>query len=293
MSEETSQIPAQTQPVQLSYVSLAGDEVPAPTRANAELLQKAADYLNSVRSLRWSGVGDIFWGLLVLPAAAISFRFDPLHLGLLALGTALSGIGLWIIIRPSPIGMIFDGIILLVVAAWNAMVCEMLLRRTGNAPIFWVIIALAQIYWGIQRLRRYPRFAAAVAMQPSANTLNWLAGLVRDARKAKPRKDAQAVQFVRNGSLVREKWKGLLMNEIGVFVASAGGIGGRRDVVLASKDAVEIVSKKKKLFGSKSRIKLRLRERVFKAQIPADSLQRLTDWMVPLAQLNPQTPLTN
>ncbi|HET6249620.1 MAG TPA: hypothetical protein VFE47_18170 [Tepidisphaeraceae bacterium] len=206
-------------PIQLSYASLAGDQVPAATRENVHLLQHAADYEVCKHNLRRSGIGDMIWGLVCCATGAMLFRYSNLNSLLIMLGLGLVGVGFWITFHPSPIGMVVDGITLLVVAAWNLMVNAMdfIGPRSAQAAGFGPVVAFAQIFWGIHRLQQYRRFATAVGMQPSQATLAWFRELSKATLKAKPKKELNSIEFLRRGWFVYERWKGRLMPENGGF----------------------------------------------------------------------------
>jgi hypothetical protein len=239
------------EPIQLSYISLAGSEVPSPTRENAHLLQHVADYQTSARNLRLSGIGDVIWGLinsgigltLVNRGTAAALIIGG---GLMLLGSLLLGVGLWIIIKPTPIGTIIDGVALLVVALWNGALAVLIMAvNPATPPVVPIVLCISQIGWGIHRILRYPRFASAVAMQPSAAAVKRLADLASQMLKAKPRDDAQMLQFTRKSSLAVEKWKARLMPEVGIFVGQTTGFFGRRDIAVATPEGMEILNPKK------------------------------------------------
>jgi hypothetical protein len=225
-------------------------------------------------------VGDIMWGLFVTFCGVVLIHGNLLNIGLLGLGLGLIGIGVWILVRPSPVGMIFDGVILLLVSAWNFLIFGLVMMAPHPQPnVVLPIIAIAQVYWGFRRIRGYRRFSAAVAMQPSATTVKWLAGLVAETLKARPSAQAQSIDFIRQGGFRYERWKGRLLPEIGIFVMSTSRLGGRRDVILASKDGIEILSRKKKLLRKKFKTKLRLKDQTYTVVMPALSLERITNWL--------------
>ena len=279
MTDVPQAIPVQ--PIQLSYVSLAGDQIPAATRENAHLLQHAADYEVCVRNLRRSGIGDIIWGLICCAIGGLLFNVNIFNIGLILLGLILIGVGWWITFRPSPIGLVVDGITLLLVAAWNIMVNVLSVwgMRRGQTPALGPVVAAAQIFWGIHRLQTYPKFATAVAMQPSAATLGWFRALAKATLKSKPKLDQTALEFNRRGWFVYERWKGRLLPEMAIFVMKAGSFGGRLDALLASQESVTILSRRKKFLQSRFKVTLRVNQRILKVVMPRPSVDKLEKWI--------------
>jgi hypothetical protein len=282
MSDASQNAPATAQPLQLSYISLAGDEVPQPNRENVQLLQHAADYQAHARNLRVSGAWDVVWGLIIAALAFPQFRMNPINGILFLLAALLIGIGAWILIHPTPIGMIMDGATYLVLATWNlyVLVANSMLPGVHVTPILPVLVC-AQAAWGVQRINRYRRFANAAAMQPSAPTIQWLAALSAQTLKAKPKRDAEVIEFTRNELFHYMKCKGRLMKELAVFAMVRGSLGGWRDVQLACPDDVEIVSSRKAFLQRKYRLRLRLGPRTMKVVMPETSLLKLQSWIAP------------
>jgi hypothetical protein len=266
-------------PMELSYASLAGDIVPPATRENVHLLQHAADYQVCVRNLRRSGIGDIIWGLVCCWMGYMALRFMSISLGLFGLGAILASVGMWLLINPSPIGVVIDGIVLLLLAAWNLLISAFIIYRSGRPNGLWIVIAISQVTWGIRHIKTYPRFATAAAMQPSVAAISWLRDLAKATLKAKAAKNTAIVQFTRRGWLAYERWKGQLLPEVGVFVMTSGSFGGKRDVLLASQDEAEILGQKKKMMSTRYKVTVRIRERTLKVQMPLDSLQKLREWL--------------
>jgi hypothetical protein len=280
------------QNLQLSYISLAGDEVPAPTRENVHLLQHAADYQVCARNLRYSGIGDIVWGIILAVVGWSMLRANPLNATLFILAALLLTIGIWITAKPSPIGMIYDGVVYLILAGWNILVLY-LNNRAGAKPFGTnlPIIIVAQIIWGVYRIVGYQKFARAAAMQPSAASLKWLGDLTKATLKTKSTNSPDVIQFTRNSSWSYAKVKGRLLPEIAVVVATKGNFSRWRDVQLAAKDDLEIVSAKKRLVGG-WKVQLRLRGKMVKTQMPQDSLDKLRNWLQTPAVVAPTDPGT-
>ena len=268
------------QPLELSYVSLAGSNVLPATRENVSLLQHAADYQVCARNLRVSGVGDIIWGVICCVLGGLMFRFQTANIVLIIFGAVLIGVGIWLVSRPTPLGMIVDGALLVMVGIWNLYINYLVLTHArvqgvGIGPV----IAIAQIGWGIHRLRSHSRFASAVAMQPSEANVQLLRQLVQSTLKAKTKQDPTVISFRRRSSFTAENWKARLLPEIAVFAMSIGQFGGRRDALLAARDGVEISETKKKLLSRRYKLTLRVGQRTLKVVMHEQSLQRLNDWI--------------
>jgi hypothetical protein len=104
---------------------------------------------------------------------------------------------------------------------------------------------------------------------------------LKSSAGSKPAKDPAAIEFLRRGAITYERWKGRLLPEIAVFTMTQGTFGGRRDVLLASRDGIDIVSQKKKLLRNKFSLKLRVGQRELKVVMPAASFEKLKTWMNP------------
>lgn len=87
---------------------------------NINELQKLLNYVVIRKSLRWSGIWGIVFGA-IYAAVTIPLLKEPdiFVFIMLALGVFLIAEGLWLVINPSPVSILVDGITFVVLAVWN------------------------------------------------------------------------------------------------------------------------------------------------------------------------------
>ena len=111
-------------------------------------LQRVANYRQMHKRLRTSGIGSVFFGVIAIAIGVKMLRFSDLNLILVGIGVFLLIEGLWLIVRPAPIGVILDGIALILVGTWNIAV-QILNAAAGHpGQGFWPILGIFQILWG-------------------------------------------------------------------------------------------------------------------------------------------------
>ncbi|HSC77053.1 MAG TPA: hypothetical protein VLB32_00700, partial [Candidatus Acidoferrales bacterium] len=104
-------------PVMRAYVSAEAAAMPgyAPSAAaggEAAELQRAADFRTVRKTLRPAAFGSIVFGVIAIGMGIASLEDSPVNAVLVLLGLGLLGEGIWILVQPTPVGMIVDGIAL-------------------------------------------------------------------------------------------------------------------------------------------------------------------------------------
>jgi len=194
-------------------------------------------------------------------------------------------VGVWIAVRPSPMGMIFDGIALIMVGLWNGWISYLILSRPGSNPNTMLpIMSIAQIGWGVYRLVRYSEFAAVAALRPSKQMVQWLDGTIKSVAKAKLNSDPTAIEFQIKGFNSYQRWKGRLLPDLAILVRDIG-----KDLRLLPRENLRIDVTGKKLLGKTRKAKFTLGRKTNKGTIAPTSLERFEQWSaaVPVAQAAP------
>ena len=236
-------------------------------------LQRVANYRQMHKRLRNSGIGSVLFGLWALYIGINGLRYTSINAILVAIGVFLLVEGLWLIIKPAPIGVILDGAALLLVGVWNIGI------QILNAVVFhvhsgfWPIIGIIQIAWGIQALKRYPRFSKMPRVDPSPDILKRIDVIAKGVQKSKMSSDAEVIDFQIVTFLGRQPWKGRLRTGFAAFVGPS-----HFEVLFARPADVEFAPERKAILGKSMTGQLRIADRTFKATFPSQSLQRYQAW---------------
>lgn len=286
--------PAAAAPI-LGYVSMAGDDIPPLTIENIHLLQEAATYRVGERQLRRSGIGDIVWGIICVLIGIPAFQVNPVNAVMVLIGAMLVGVGIWIIARPRPIGSLIDGIALLLVAAWNTVITALNLAATASGkqpdtPRLGVLIIILQYVWGVQRLQRYPRFAASEAMKPSPKISKWLDELVKSLKDARMGSDSSIIAFTIKGFNGQQNWRARLLPEMAIFMRDNG-----QDMILLTREDATISLKEARRSKGQTKVYFELGHVKSDGFIGPESLSRFEAWnseQIPIATALSASPIT-
>jgi hypothetical protein len=257
----------------LQYIT-APSEALAPTVENAHLLQQSADHRSATRLLSASGRWSIVWGALCILAAAAIFRSGILiPTALLAIGCILLGVGLWLVIAPSPLGMLADGIAMIGFSALNLWTYVHNLHRSrvvfgGSSSSWWILLFVITFLTGIQRIVRFRRFSRVKSSQPSPGTRKWIDEVYREMRLLTPSRDESMIK-IEAATFPPIVFKAQLGEEMAICMANT------RLLFIPKKDLsiVPLSSGKKKI-----KVEVTLPEKKFKGQMLATLYDRYRAW---------------
>ncbi len=236
-----------------------------------EELQKAADYHLVRRTLRWSVLGSIMFGLTAVGFGIASIKEDPLNVVMALIGAFLFIEGIWLIAAPRPRRMIADAIALGVLGVWNIGAATVLAREEFGTIIF-AIVGAAEIFWGFQSFGRYRRFSDVSIEKPSKESAKYIAQVLRSVSKAKPSQSDDIIRF-EIGGFAGNLWKGKLSGDLAIFTTLTGN-----DLLFARRNEVEFVKKGKVRIGNTLKVTIKIGRRSFSGTIPPFSMQRYESW---------------
>lgn len=203
-------------------------------------LQQVAAYRELCRRVRIGGRDNIFFALLMLLLAY--YTFNPNAGGivqfvyLLYLGLALCEflIGLFKWLYPSAEGILLDGVLLLIFAAWN-LGWQGLALAAGQQPFTVLIfLGLFMLMIAVGRFKVYGQLRKLFAERPSAEHIAWFDDLLHEIRTADPQSDELALDLPTG-----PHWKAKLLGSTVFFVGAKGS-----SVWIAGPDDFEILREK-------------------------------------------------
>ncbi|MGH9812360.1 MAG: hypothetical protein ACRD4T_04420 [Candidatus Acidiferrales bacterium] len=200
------------------------------TDATADL-QRAADSRSVRKRLKPAAIGSIIFGVIAIGLGIASLEDSALNAFLVLLGFFLLGEGIWLLVQPTPVGMIVDGIALCLLGLWNLLVTVANMQSGAGGFRGFAVLGIFQIIMGIQSFRRYGRFAHLAGGTASAEAIQRVDALVAGIATASMKTSADIIEFAAGG----QPWKGRLAPDLAVFVA-----GAEEEVVLAGKSEVTI-----------------------------------------------------
>ena len=179
---------------------------------NIHELRKAANFLMVKNRLRPAGISGIIFGAWALLVAAGSK--DNSGLLILLIGLFLVGSGIYLLVKPSPRGMLLNGIGFALIGLWN--IFGFFFRTDANQ--FWLIMGALQLKWAFDNYRRFTVFTKLTAEAPAPETVTYMNGLVKDINASSAKNLDYIIEFIVNGS----RCKGRMLENMAVFVLGKG-----------------------------------------------------------------------
>jgi len=181
-------------------------------------LQQVAAYRELCRGVRRSGRENVIFAVIMMFLAFVvsqQGQARPLILvlfGILIVGELLVGLFKWLV--PSAEGVLLDGVVLIVFAAFN-FALEFLRFQAGQGlnPVI-IFLGLFMFMGAIGRFKVYRQLRRLFAERPSVTHIAWFDDLVQEVRAADPQADELALDLP-----TRPQWKAKLLGTTVFFVS--------------------------------------------------------------------------
>jgi hypothetical protein len=236
-------------------------------------LQKASDYLMIKKQLRSAAWGSLIFGVIAMGIGTYSIADNPLNGVLVLIGLFLLIEGTWLLKAPKPVGLIVDGIALLIVGVWNIAVTLLNLSAGAKSGGFFPILAVIQIVMGFKSIRRYPRFVGVTSLASNQEILNKTQELINQVNKADEKTSKDIIVFQTKTFTQTLKWTARLADWMGIFSANGG-----KEVMFLPKDQVSIERKGKVLIGKTLKIGVKLGSKEMTAKMVPEHMERFDSW---------------
>lgn len=238
---------------------------------NAEEFQKVATYCAIPQALKSSGIGSIIFGLIALVIGGASLS-DNVANGILALlGVVLIAEGIWFTWKPVPVGLLVDGITIILLGVWNIYVGTSNVGNGDSGSVRWAAFGLFQIYLGIKNINRYRAFG--VLVKPSDEDLTRMEALLKTIKTGNLKQATDLIEFRRRSFLADHTWKARLLDNAGVFVNTKSG-----EVLVVGKGDIDFTPTGKVLMGKTRKFAFRIGAFSSNGLIHPDSLERYDSW---------------
>ncbi|MDX9980284.1 MAG: hypothetical protein RBU25_09700 [Lentisphaeria bacterium] len=231
-------------------------------------LQKVSNYRLVRKTLRGAGIGSIIFGLIAMFIGFGGMAENPINALLGVIGLFLLVEGIWLVVAPTPAGMIVDGIALIILGVWNIFI-TLANAAGGEGGGGFAVMGVFQIIWGCQGFGRYARFSSMPVEKPSPETVKMIDDIVKEILKMKGKTDQDLVEFQMEG----KAWKGRLSEDMAVFVEVL-----TQDVAFARKDAVRILPQGKALIGKTIKATIKFRDKAQNGTISPENFARYEAW---------------
>jgi hypothetical protein len=235
---------------------------------DAAALQKTADFLLVYKRLRALGRSSVLLGVFNLLASLVPIQ-DPFIRAVLAvIGLCLLAEGVWLLVFPSPHGVLVDGLVLLLVGGGELSIALYGFLVNNNLHLMIAFLGLMHLIGAVRWFRNYARFRVAMQDPPPLEDLKALDRLLQVLWRSGER-DRGFVQFTAPPRI----WKGMLSRDLVIFVDNF-----RQQAIVARKEDVDWTVDGTTLLGVKYKATLRIREFQFQALLAPPSYAKLDDW---------------
>ena len=173
-------------------------EKEAATVSPFDELQRASNFRIIKKSLRTGGIGSILFGVIAMAVGFGSMNDNPVNAILGFIGVLLFIEGIWLVSDPKPVGMIVDGIALMILGIWNIIITLANTASGGGSGIF-AVLGVWQIIWGIQSFGRYSHFSKLPMHKPTDSLNKQMNTLINEISKSKTKDRTDLIEFRAKG----------------------------------------------------------------------------------------------
>ena len=251
----------------------------AETAGKLAHLRTLSEYVQIKEKLKSAGLWSIFLGLLAMAqgsAIAGTDRTIGLTIGLIGLFLLVEGI--WLRVAPTPIGLVLEGIALILLGIWNLLetVHGLITRRQMGVMGF---IGAVQVFVGVQSIREFPGFRKVRRSTPP-DVIREVENLINGIRKANAKSCDDIIEIQSTSFLAGStKWKARLAGPCAICIT------GKKDkVLILAEDEVLLERTGKVLLGKTLRIEGRLGADAVKGTMSPEHFERFEAWKVQEAQ---------
>ncbi|HEY3788320.1 MAG TPA: hypothetical protein VGL71_05660, partial [Urbifossiella sp.] len=186
-------------------------------------LQQVLAYRSLCGHIRSSGRSNVFFALLFLAFAYMSFRPNAagalaiiyVVYGALALAEIAVGLLKWFF--PSAEGVLFDAMLLFLFAGLNLGVQGLAFALGARPQTVGLVVGVFLLFGSFRRFKNYLDLRRLFADRPSREQLAWFDDLIYEIRHADPATDDLALDLP-----TRPHWKAKLLGATAFFVAKRG-----------------------------------------------------------------------
>lgn len=268
---------------------------------DSERLQRAADYFVVKETSEAPARYTVFISLGLI-IGAIPFLPHEAFFFFIFLMVSVLVIGLFVLFKPSTIGLLLQGIVLILTGICLIPIGIKLLATWHAAyenPVFpnerpelpWfvsplILVGFCAIAWGIIHLFKSARYSNIPLKRPSDTDIDSVKKIANTIDSANPEASSSIIEFKVQTFWAKHIWKGMLSEHRAVFVTR-----GIEDIIFSAKEHFWITEtgKAKSAVAEKVKVKVKLGTRTFDGNMYPVYLHRYKQWkespkMVRIAQ---------
>jgi hypothetical protein len=249
--------------------------------AQNQELKQAADYYAFKKTVQGKGNVNIALGIIGIVLGFFYTLINPINIILVLLGVLILVIGIWAKIRPTTSSLLFAGIGLCIMGAWNAVIVVINIIAFAADPlsgIGWspvgIVWSWVQISLGVDVFNRYRRTIGTPVREFNNDWLKRVEETISPVIHGDPNKENDVIEFKKQTVWMYATWKGKLTHPYGMIAPTRGD-----DIFFVTPEEVEVVDKGK--FRKVSKAWLIINGKTYKGTMTPQSITRLQYWKNP------------
>jgi len=236
-------------------------------------LKTAADTRMIQKILRPAGIGSIVFGLIAIFMGLQGAKDMPINSLLALIGVMLFFEGAWCVIDPRPVGMVVDGIALIILGVWNIIVTIVNLSAGSSSLGGFVVLGIWQISWGIQGIKRYQKYSYLSATKVTPESFQNFENMIEEIRLTSESGSENIIEFQVKRVFKTMTLKGKLIKDLVLFA------GPGKEFFMEKITDVKITLTKANQDVSPLKASLSISGQVFPGEISHSSLDKYTRWV--------------
>jgi hypothetical protein len=238
-------------------------------------LQQVVAYRQLCNQVRRSGRENVFFALLMLLLAYLSFQqlgggLSLILLVYVVLALGEFAVGLFKFLHPSAEGILLDALVLLVFAGFNFVISGLRMLAGMPPSTIGIVLGVFMLYQAVNRFKLYGVVRKLFAQRPGRDLMAWVDDLVHEIRHADPQTDDLALDLPTS-----PHWKVKLLGTTAFFAADRGG-----SLQMAGPDEFQIQREKTDHGTGRRRARLRIGEQYFpEFEIADASWENYQKWL--------------
>ncbi len=241
-----------------------------------EMLQKLGKYRAATTKLKKSAAFGILFGLSAVATVlggGEQLPTNALDAVLLVIGITMFIVSVWQLSSPSLGGLLAEGLLIVVLGAWNITAGVVLGARGVEDAFKWVIVGIFQIGVSVHELRKYVLLRKDFPEEPSRETIRFVDELVKGLLARKRKKDEDLVEFQSRPFIGQPwRWKGVLLGDATILATK------QRDVIATQKARISLELKRKLALRKAYRVVVRVGDVKHKGTMPKWAVERFEAW---------------
>jgi hypothetical protein len=251
-----------------------------------EELQTVADYCRAKRKFRTAAFSNVCWGIVIV-ALGVGCAAGTSRAFLVAVGGLLIVGGIWLFFVQSYLSLSLNCIALGLIGALTTFAVILIILDpprpvdSGVRVIFCIAFGAAQILSAVFSFLRVRSDLNVIEQPPPVQLRQSIQLLKRRIKKSRFSKDPSVIEFEDSGGRRPRKWKGLLLDDVAVFLEVGGELTedlNLPDMLFATRDEVGIMPTSKSFLGRRVKASIEIRNYQRNSKIHLKSLERYERW---------------